>query len=70
MNLDKLKRTSVRMFFLYEKGGAIMASLAFFIKPILTPLVTLIINGVIPDFKVFASVLLIVAASYFATYKK
>lgn len=53
-----------------EKGGPIMASLAFFIKPILTPFVTLIINGVIPDLKVFASALLIVAASYFATYKK
>lgn len=53
-----------------EKGGAIMASLAFFVKPILTPFVTFFINGIIPDFKVFVAIALIVAASYFATYKK
>ena len=53
-----------------EKGGAIMASLAFFIKPILTPFVTLVINGIMPDLKVFGAVACIVAASYFATYKK
>ena len=53
-----------------EKGGAIMASLAFFVKPILTPFVTLFVNGVVPDVKVFISVLCVVAASYFATYKK
>lgn len=53
-----------------EKGGAIMASLAFFIKPILTPFVTLVVNGVVPDLKVFGAALCIVAASYFATYKK
>ena len=53
-----------------EKGGAIMASLAFFIKPILTPFVTFFINGVVPDFKVFIAVACIVIASYFATYKR
>ncbi len=53
-----------------EKGGAIMASLAFFVKPILTPFVTFFINGIVPDFKVFVAIGLIVAASYFATYKK
>lgn len=47
-----------------EKGGPIMASLAFFIKPILTPFVTLVINGIVPDLKV------LVAASWLATYKK
>lgn len=52
-----------------EKGGAIMASLAFFIKPILTPFVTLIINGIMPDFKVLIAVVCIVVASYFAAYK-
>ena len=54
-----------------EHGGAIMASLAFFIKPILTPFVSLII---VPDaelsWKMFAAVACIVAASYFATYYK
>ena len=53
-----------------EKGGAIMASLAFFIKPILTPFVTFFINGIVPDFKVFVAVTCIVVASYFATYNK
>lgn len=53
-----------------EKGGALMASFAFFIKPILTPFVTLLINGIVPDVKVFVAVILIVIASYFATYKK
>ncbi len=53
-----------------EKGGAIMASLAFFIKPILTPFVTLIINGIMPDLKEFGAVACIVIASYFAAYKK
>lgn len=53
-----------------EKGGAIMASLAFFIKPILTPFVTFFINGIVPDFKVFIAVVCIVVASYFVTYKK
>ncbi len=49
-----------------ERGGAIMASLAFFIKPILTPFVTLVINGIVPDVKVFLAVLCIVVASFFA----
>ncbi len=53
-----------------EKGGAIMASLAFFIKPILTPFVTFFINGISPDINVFVAVACIVIASYFATYKK
>ena len=53
-----------------EKGGALMASFAFFIKPILTPFVTLIVNGIAPNAKVFAAVLCIAVASYFATYKK
>lgn len=53
-----------------EKGGPIMASLAFFIKPILTPFVTLIVNGVALDIKVFVAAGCIVAASYFAIYKK
>lgn len=53
-----------------EKGGPIMASLAFFIKPILTPFVTLVVNGIVPDFKVLGAVACVVAASYFATYKK
>ena len=53
-----------------EKGGAIMASLAFFAKPILTPFVTFFINGITPEPKVFLSVLCIAAASYFAVYYK
>jgi len=57
-------------FMAIEKGGAIMASLAFFIKPVLTPFVTLFVNGIAPDIKVFFAVACIVAASYFAVYKK
>ena len=53
-----------------EKGGAIMASLAFFVKPILTPFVTLVINGIVPDMKVFIAVICIIIASYFAAYRK
>ncbi len=53
-----------------EKGGIIMGSLAFFIKPILTPFATLVVTGIVPDLKVFGAMACIVAASYFATYKK
>ncbi|MBQ3124604.1 MAG: EamA family transporter [Clostridia bacterium] len=53
-----------------EKGGAIMASLAFFIKPVLTPFATFAINGIVPDLKVFIAVVFIVGGSYFAVYKK
>ena len=53
-----------------EKGGAILGSLAFFfVKPILTPFVTLVINGVMPDLRVFGAVICIVEASYFASLK-
>lgn len=53
-----------------EHGGALMASLAFFIKPVLTPFVTLVVNGIVPSWNVYAAVVCIVAASYFATYRK
>lgn len=53
-----------------EKGGSIMASLTFFIKPILTPFVTFFINGIMPDIKIFVAVACIMTASYFAVYKK
>lgn len=53
-----------------ETGGPIMGSLSFFIKPILTPFVTWIINGIIPDFKTLLAVVCIVLASYFAVNKK
>ena len=56
-------------FLAIEKGGAIMASLAFFIKPVLTPFVTFFVNGIVPQPKVFAAVVCIIGASYFATYK-
>ncbi|MBE7042158.1 MAG: hypothetical protein E7399_01510 [Ruminococcaceae bacterium] len=53
-----------------EKGGPIMGSLAFFIKPILTPFVTWIINGITPDITTLLAVICIVFASYFAVNKK
>ena len=57
-------------FLAMERGGAIMASLAFFIKPILTPFATLFIVGIAPDIKVFIAIGCIIIASYFAVYKK
>ena len=51
-----------------EKGGAMTASLAFFIKPILTPFATFLINGIVPELKVFVALVLIVCGSYCATY--
>ena len=53
-----------------EHGGTMMASLAFFIKPILTPFVTWLINGIVPNVMVFVAVACIVIASCFTMYKK
>ena len=53
-----------------HKGGPIMASLAFFIKPILTPFVSWFVNGIVPDITVFFAVLCIVLASIFAVQKR
>jgi drug/metabolite transporter (DMT)-like permease len=53
-----------------EKGGAIMGSMAFFIKPILTPFVTLVINGVVPGWKIFVAVLFVMLGSAFAVKEK
>ena len=53
-----------------EKGGAIMGSLAFFIKPVLTPFVTLIINGTALKWNVFAAVLFVMVGSFFAILEK
>ena len=53
-----------------EQGGAMAASLAFFIKPILTPFATFLINGIVPGIKVFVALALIVVGSYYATYQK
>ena len=53
-----------------EKGGAIMGSLAFFIKPILTPFVALVINGIVPKWNVFVAVLFVALGSFCAIYEK
>lgn len=53
-----------------EKGGALMASLSFFIKPILTPFATFFINGIKPEWKVFVALILIVCGSYCASYAR
>ena len=53
-----------------EKGSAMAASLVFFIKPILTPFVTWVVNGIVPDWKVFVALGLIVIGSYLGLYKK
>lgn len=49
-----------------EKGGSVMASLTFFIKPAFTPFATFFINGIAPDFRIFISVAVILLAAYFA----
>ena len=49
---------------------AMMASFAFFIKPILTPFVTFVVNGIVPGVKVFVALAFIVCGSYISTYKK
>ena len=53
-----------------EKGGAIMGSLAFFIKPVLTPFVALIVNGAPLSWNVFAAVLFVMIGSLFAILEK
>lgn len=53
-----------------EKGGAIMGSLAFFIKPVLTPFVALIINKTPLSWNVFAAVLFVMIGSLFAILEK
>ena len=52
-----------------EKGGTIMASLAFFIKPVITPFATFFINGIQPEGKIFAAIVFVVAGSYLAVSK-
>ena len=53
-----------------EIGGAMTASFAFFIKPILTPFVTFLVNGIVPGLKVFAALIFIVGGSFVNLYKK
>ncbi len=53
-----------------EKGGAIMGSLAFFIKPVLTPFVALVINETPLTWNVFAAVFFVMIGSYFAIREK
>lgn len=53
-----------------ERGGAIMGSLAFFIKPILTPFVGLLVNGVALTWNVFVAVTFVVLGSICAIYEK
>ncbi len=53
-----------------EKGGTIMGSMTFFIKPILTPFVTLLINGIVPGWKIFVAILFVVLGSAFTVKEK
>ena len=54
----------------FEFGGAVAAGLVFFIKPILTPFVTWMINGIVPDYKVFIALILIIIGSYLGLRKQ
>ncbi len=53
-----------------EKGGAIMGSLAFFIKPVLTPFVALIVNGTALKWNVFTAVFFVMIGSLFAILER
>lgn len=57
-------------FYGMELSGTIAASLVFFIKPILTPFATFFINGIAPDGKVFAALVLVLLGSFLASVKK
>ena len=46
-----------------EKSSATAASTVFFIKPILAPFATWVINGVLPGYRVFLALILVVAGS-------
>jgi drug/metabolite transporter (DMT)-like permease len=52
------------------KGGAIMGSLAFFIKPVLTPFATFFINGIKPEGNVILSLVLVVIGSVMCSRNK
>lgn len=53
-----------------EKWSAMAASLVFFIKPILTPFAAFFINGIVPDAKVFVSLVLVLTGSVLAAAKR
>jgi len=53
-----------------EKTSAMAASLVFFIKPILTPVATFFINGIVPGGKVFIALILVLCGSYLATINR
>ena len=49
-----------------EKSSAMAASFVFFIKPVLTPFAAFIINGIVPQGRVFIAMILVVAGSVLA----
>jgi len=53
-----------------ETGGAMMGSLVFFIKPLLAPFATLVINRIVPDAKIFLALFFVMLCSVFATRDK
>lgn len=46
-----------------EKSSATAASTVFFIKPILAPFATFLINGIVPGYRIFLALVLVVAGS-------
>ncbi len=53
-----------------KRGGAMTASYAFFIKPVLAPFAVYLINGTNIGANVFVAVLMVVVGSYIASSKK
>lgn len=53
-----------------EKGSVMLASMAFFVKPALSPFVAFFVNGSPLTLQIFIALALVLAGSYFAAYAK
>ncbi len=47
-----------------KKGGPQIAAIAFFIKPILTPLATFLINGIVPNYTIIIALVFMIAGVF------
>lgn len=53
-----------------KAGGAQLAAISFMVKPILTPIATFFINGIVPGTKVIIALILVVIGLYLASKKE
>lgn len=47
-----------------KKGGPQIAAIAFFVKPILTPLATFLINGIVPSYTIIIALIFMIAGVF------